>query len=194
MAANQVNHNDVIGTCASCHNGTNGIDGQSPTHITVPGGIDCGSCHSTLAWTGANYNHSGSAGLCATCHTGTDGVTGKPANHFVTTHQCDDCHHSTTSWTTSVKYTHPTGLGYWPGSGHDSLACSSCHPGNTQTPTYSFNASYAPNCAACHGNRYKASSHPTGTAGVNYTVVQLQNCSGACHNGSGHHTVNNGNW
>ena len=195
VAANQVNHNDVIGTCASCHNGTNGIDGQSPTHITVPGGIDCGSCHGTLQWTGANYNHSGSAGLCATCHTGTDGVTGKPANHFVTTHQCDDCHHSTTSWTTSVTYTHPTGLGYWPGTGHNSLACSSCHASNSQTPTYSFNASYAPNCAACHGNRYQPNSHPKGTSPQTYyTVVELQNCSGACHNGTGHHTVNNGNW
>lgn len=45
-----VDHNAVVGTCFSCHNGLTAT-GKPPTHI--PTSSDCGECHSTRAWTPA---------------------------------------------------------------------------------------------------------------------------------------------
>jgi hypothetical protein len=59
------------------------------------------------------------------------------------------------------------------------LTCRSCHTTNQQTVTWRT-AAYAPDCAACHSNRYDASKH-TKYGSVRYTVSELRDCSGACH-------------
>lgn len=46
----RVDHNAVIGTCLSCHNGLTAT-GKPPTH--VPTSSDCAACHSTRAWSPA---------------------------------------------------------------------------------------------------------------------------------------------
>lgn len=45
-----VNHDAVIGDCASCHNGRTAT-GKPPNH--VPTSNDCAACHRTRAWTPA---------------------------------------------------------------------------------------------------------------------------------------------
>jgi hypothetical protein len=45
-----VDHNAVVGTCFSCHNGLTST-GKPPDHI--PTSTDCEACHSTRAWTPA---------------------------------------------------------------------------------------------------------------------------------------------
>jgi hypothetical protein len=45
-----IDHNVVIGTCFSCHNGLTAT-GKSPNHI--PTSTDCEACHSTRAWSPA---------------------------------------------------------------------------------------------------------------------------------------------
>jgi len=169
-----VDHNNVQGTCSSCHNGTKAT-GKSPNHITTT--AECGACHGTLAWTPATFSHTNVAGTCSSCHNGVQ-ATGKSQSHFQTTLQCDTCHRSTTVWT-SVRYTH-TGARY-PG-GHTSVSCSQCHSGNSSTPTYSSPA-YAPDCAGCHASRYRQSEHKKYTTPTTayYTVSELRNCAGACH-------------
>lgn len=42
-----IDHNAVIGTCISCHNGQTAT-GKGPSHI--PTSSDCAACHRTRAW------------------------------------------------------------------------------------------------------------------------------------------------
>ena len=43
----RVNHNDVIGTCSSCHNGTI-AQGKPRDHVSTSQA--CGACHRTTTW------------------------------------------------------------------------------------------------------------------------------------------------
>jgi Cytochrome c3 len=170
-----MDHSQALGTCASCHNGTKAT-GKPPTHI--PTTADCGSCHKTIAWLPATFDHAGVTGNCATCHNGAK-ATGKPANHFVTTVDCVDCHR-TAAWLPVTNYLHKSAS--YPGTHSRPLACNDCHTTNSQTVPYP-SAAYAPNCAGCHANNFRAGSHPKweSPTKVNYTVSELRDCTGACH-------------
>ncbi|MEQ1538306.1 MAG: cytochrome c3 family protein [Sphingorhabdus sp.] len=167
-----MDHTQALGTCASCHNGTKAT-GKPPTHITTS--ADCGDCHKTVAWLPATFDHANVTGNCGTCHNGTK-ATGKPGNHFVTTVECVECHR-TAAWLPVLKYQH-TGGGY-PGQHAQQLDCLDCHKSNSQTVPYQ-NPGYAPNCAACHTNDYDAGEHKK-FGNTNYTVSELRDCTGACH-------------
>jgi hypothetical protein len=66
----------VSGSCTGCHNGTLSISTGTVTgkptdaiHQNVT--QECGSCHTTLAWTPAAFDHTGIASGCSGCHNGT---------------------------------------------------------------------------------------------------------------------------
>lgn len=121
VAAADVDHNAVIGTCVSCHNGIT-ASGKSPQHI--PTGDLCDSCHQPgpAQWTpvpAASVDHGQVLGNCVSCH---DGViaSGKSAAHISTLDTCDACHlPGPTSWTpvaaSAVDHTQVLGR------------CDSCH-------------------------------------------------------------------
>ncbi|MFZ2753740.1 MAG: cytochrome c3 family protein, partial [Lysobacteraceae bacterium] len=169
------NHSNVTaGSCATCHNGSTAT-GKPSNHL--PTTQSCDACHRTTAWLPATFSHSNvTAGSCATCHNGTS-ATGKPSNHFVTTKSCDACHR-TTAWQPTTTYSHVS-AGYRQ---HQAgMSCTSCHKTNNEVITWQF-ASYRPNCAGCHANNYKAGEHKkVDTPKILYTVQELQDCSGACH-------------
>jgi hypothetical protein len=170
----RVDHTAVIGTCSSCHNGTKAA-GKPVTHIQTT--AQCDTCHSTVAWLPASFDHSAVIGSCSTCHNGTS-ATGKPPTHFVTTLQCDSCH-NTVAWT-PIRFTHSSAA--YPGDHRAAVTCLSCHTANSQTIAWR-NAAYQPDCAGCHASRFVPGSHKkyeTPTT-VNYTVSELRDCSGACH-------------
>ena len=94
VAPNEVDHKEVIGTCASCHNSLTAA-GKTATHINASD--ICDACHSTSAWAPVTtVDHIETIGTCESCH---DGViaAGKSQNHIPTTFACDICHVET-SW------------------------------------------------------------------------------------------------
>lgn len=130
-----VDHLQVRGTCASCHNGTT-ARGKPSSHL--PTGSGCDSCHTTNAWTPARFDHRAVAPhSCASCHNSVQAI-GKPRTHIPTTQACDTCH-GTLAWT-PAKVDH-TGL---------TANCAACHnnagaigkpPGHMTTQI---------DCARCH--------------------------------------------
>ena len=87
------------------------------------------------------------------------------------------------------------------------IACSSCHATNAQTVPFKF-PSFRPDCAACHADTFKPTSHLKSQRPVSayYTALELKDCSGACHvyadkmmttivtRRSGEHRANRGGW
>ncbi len=165
-------HTGVTGTCSSCHNGTTAT-GKSATHIQTLG--QCDSCHNTLAWSPANFDHSLVTGSCSSCHNGTT-ATGKPATHFVTSLQCDECH-NTTNWLT-INFSHNSAS--YPGDHNSSVTCIQCHQSNSQTVIWT-SATYKPDCAGCHANNYVRDKHDKYPPNATYSVSELRDCSGPCH-------------
>ena len=167
-------HNGVTGTCFSCHNGAT-ARGKSANHIASPN--TCETCHTTTMWTGARFNHSGVTGTCSSCHNGAS-ARGKSANHFVTTVQCDGCH-TTTAWVPVLRYRHSSPN--YPGDHATGVLCVSCHTGNSQVVPWRSGA-YAPACAGCHAGTFKPDKHKkVASPIILYTVSELRNCAGACH-------------
>jgi hypothetical protein len=115
----QVDHAEVLGSCASCHDGTHAT-GKPADHL--PTTLDCDACHVATAWLPARFDHTGvQAGSCASCHDGTR-ATGKPADHIATTASCDACH-STIAWL-PAQFDHANVA---PGT------CNQCHNGTSAT-------------------------------------------------------------
>jgi len=90
-----VDHNQVIGTCDSCHNGVI-ASGKSAVHINTSD--LCEACHnvSPASWipvASAAVDHSQVIGSCDSCH---DGISarGKLPTHCPTTMACDSCHNT----------------------------------------------------------------------------------------------------
>ena len=160
------------GTCASCHNGSS-ARGKPTNHMLTT--QSCDACHRTTAWTPAAFNHAAvTPGTCASCHNGS-AATGKPTSHFITTRSCDACHR-TTAWTPTIVYSHQTAF-YKP---HNSgVICSSCHYTNNEVIPWKF-AAYKPDCAGCHADRFRPHVKVSSPL-INYTVLELRNCAGACH-------------
>jgi hypothetical protein len=97
---------------------------------------------------------------------------------MVTARSCDSCH-TTTSWTTGVRYTHLSPAFKPHNAG---VTCRGCHTTNSETISWQYGA-YAPDCAGCHAGRYKQDSHKKteSPTTVFYTVAELKNCAGSCH-------------
>jgi predicted CXXCH cytochrome family protein len=130
-----VDHTQVIGACASCHDGVTAI-GKNPTHITS--GNNCDDCHSTVGWVPANFDHVNITGNCASCHNGTDAI-GKNPTHVQTTNVCEDCH-TTNVFAPVFTVDHTQVLG----------SCTSCHNGVAATGQNQNHFSTAIQCDICH--------------------------------------------
>jgi hypothetical protein len=148
--------------------------GKPATHATT---LQCDSCHTKTAWAPATFGHTGvTAGTCATCHNGTF-ASGKTTTHFITTRSCDACH-NTTKWKPATSYTHVSTA--WKPH-NSSVTCASCHTTNNEVIAWPT-AAYKPDCAGCHASKFKPGSHKKITSpSTNYTVAELKNCAGACH-------------
>ena len=70
-------HNEVQGSCSSCHNNVQ-AQGMGPNHIVTD--LQCDVCHTTIGWAGAVFSHQDTIKGCSACHNGL-GATGPPANH-----------------------------------------------------------------------------------------------------------------
>lgn len=166
-------HDSISSSCINCHNGATAT-GKPVNH--VQSSQLCDDCHSTISWIPAIFNHNSITGSCESCHNGTT-ARGKSGSHFVTSSPCDTCHSpSRRDWSSIFRH---ASLDY-PNHGRN-FDCKTCHKSNNTSVTW--NATYSPNCAACHENDYEAGEHKKSEVPSveNYTVGDLQNCSGACH-------------
>src|SRR3984957_1500975 len=174
----------VQGFCIICHNGTSAT-GQNKGHLVTS--LECGDCHLTTTWLGANFDHTGIRTGCFSCHNGTKAV-GKQGNHMPTSNLCENCH------TTGIGTATPN----WVPSAFDHTqmsvqTCATCHSGTVKISTGFVSGSpsnhvplvpAAPDCGVCHGNTpaaetwtVLAASIPTLHSGLN-----VNNCL-LCHAG-----------
>jgi hypothetical protein len=109
-------HKQALGSCSSCHNGTQ-AQGKPPNHIVTD--LECDACHTTVSWAGATFTHAGVTGNCASCHNGVS-AQGMPNNHIpIGGTPCEACHSNTnfTNWL-GAKINHPAVA---------AMQCASCH-------------------------------------------------------------------
>jgi hypothetical protein len=138
---------------------------------------ECDLCHTPQGWTPAFFDHNNVMGPCSSCHNGND-ATGKPNGHFMTPRECDMCH-TTNAWRPD-NFTHMSAN--YPGDHRQNLACTACHPANSEPVQYTDDPSLAPDCAGCHRNDYKPGPHKKyENPDTKYTVQELKDCSGSCH-------------
>jgi len=178
----------VAGQCASCHNGSfPPADGKPVLHIpyTAISGISstsCDTCHKAgyAAWTPARLHTSVSVSAqCALCHSGSYppavGKPNTPTHAGVTI--CENCHRSTSSWTSSTSFTHSAANAVGTGT------CDACHtgaggvvgkPGGHIPVTTGVTK-----CDSCHRSQ---TSFATGVT-MNHTVVAASTCK-SCHSGA----------
>ena len=172
---------NIVGNCASCHNGNfvfaNAL-AKPATHIPVTG--QCDTCHTnTVRWSPSQMTHTGLTASCVTCHGGAyvaQNAQMKPAGHIVASNDCTaiGCHTNaltTKSWATSAKPDHNTVVG----------TCVSCHDG---APLHAIGkpTNHVPSsssCGLCHSE-----SAPNFTLTVMPHTINLVGGECAkCHNG-----------
>lgn len=169
----RMDHNAIaVASCRSCHNGVR-ASGTPAGHVATA--QDCNACHGTLSWTPALVDHRTLTARCVSCHNNV-AATGLPASHLQTTRDCGTCH-VYPSWT-PVIYRHVSTA--YPGDHRGTLTCESCHTSNSEQVVYAA-PSFAGSCAACHARDFKPQAHPKDSRGTAYTVVELRDCTGACH-------------
>lgn len=154
-------HSQFVGTCVSCHNGTD-ASGKTATHINTTDG--CEFCHNTDVWVplpGLSVDHTQVAGTCASCHNGII-ATGKGASHIPTTEVCGVCH-STQLWV--VATVDHSGF-----SGN----CFTCHNNMTASGKNAAHINTSNSCDACH------SVSPAQWVPVSSTAVDHTQVIGAC--------------
>jgi Cytochrome c7 and related cytochrome c len=136
--SNRIDHSQVLGSCASCHNGST-ARGKPPLHVASTN--SCDHCHLTRAWTPVRFDHAAALGTCTSCHDGAR-AKGRSAKHLPTTAACETCH-TNRSWvliTARIDHSKLTGT------------CASCHTAGaaakTAKPANHFVT--AKPCETCH--------------------------------------------
>ena len=174
----------AAGFCIICHNGTQ-ASGKPANHVVTS--LECGDCHLTTTWLGANFDHTGIRTGCATCHNGIKAV-GKQGNHMPTTNTCESCHTSgigtkTPNWTPSLfDHTQMT-----------VSTCATCHSGSLKISTGFVSGmpmTHVPpipstiDCAICHGNTPSAETWTVLAASIAtlHSGLSVTNCL-MCHAG-----------
>jgi len=174
-----VDHQEVYGTCSSCHNGIVAV-GKSVFHVVTS--AECSDCHTTTSFVqvaaDGSFDHTGISTGCSRCHNGTIAI-GKDADptppHPDTLSDCSYCHTTTSFKNAYPDHTGPDVVG---------KRCDSCH----NSSGGGFNASDEPvghpvmayDCGACH------SINGFSMGGVfNHRLVDpvVQPCS-VCHDGN----------
>ena len=138
LPVSKVDHTQVIGACATCHNGTIAM-GKASSHIATKAG--CDSCHTTNAWMPARFDHATlaimAAQSCITCHNAVRAI-GMPRNHIRTTMPCGSCH-NTVAWA-PVKLDHSI----------LKAGCASCHNNSSAVGVPTGHMVTQRDCATCH--------------------------------------------
>ncbi|MBL1206254.1 MAG: hypothetical protein D8M58_12685 [Calditrichaeota bacterium] len=176
--------------CWSCHE-TDFKGVEDPDHVTNDFDHDCTKCHSSSAWTPANFDHSETdfplTGAhtsvdCADCHT--KGYSEQLPTDCWSCHETDfkgvedpdhvtndfdnDCSvcHNTTSWEPVKSFNHD--ITDFPLEGaHATLDCSLCHSTKfDDTPM---------ECIACHEQEYNETTDP------NHRTAQFPGTCEDCH-------------
>ena len=159
----KVDHNQVMGACATCHNGKTST-GRPATHIAAS--TECGACHATSSFTPViRVDHTQVLGTCVGCHNGSS-ASGKPTFHITSTDACEQCH-STAAWTPVITVPHDQLTG----------ACISCHNGIVamgKSPTHLATTNV---CEACH-------SVTTFVPAIVDDHAQVVGTCSSCHNGN----------
>ena len=154
-----VDHSQVRGACASCHNGSV-ARGKPNGHVASSAG--CDSCHTTNGWTPARFEHAAvTPHTCTTCHNAVQAI-GMARSHIPTTQQCDSCH-GTLAWAPALV-------------DHGSFTgnCARCHNGSAAVGLPPAHLRTAVDCASCHSYplwsavhfRHTASAYPGNHAAV----------------------------
>jgi len=82
------------------------------------------------------------------------------------------------AWAPPKAYTHVSPFYKAHNSG---VTCASCHTSNSEVIAWKFSA-YKPDCAGCHASTFKPDAHKkVDSPRILYTVGELRNCSGSCH-------------
>jgi hypothetical protein len=174
----------TAGFCIICHNGVQAA-GKTPTHLLT--NLECGDCHLTTTWLGANFDHTGIVTGCHSCHNGVKAV-GKQGTHMPTSNLCENCH------TTGIG----TKLPSWAPAGFDHTqmsvpTCQTCHSGSVKIST-GFVPGQPTNhvppipsaidCGICHGNVPTAETWTVLAASIAtlHTGLPVSNCL-LCHAG-----------
>ncbi len=121
-AVTRVDHNEVIGVCEACHNGTI-AHGKTVVHLAT--NRQCNVCHLTSAWVPALTPAQ---------------IVEKPANHLLTSNVCDACHDAA-SWSPVARVDHTQVMG----------TCLSCHNDVVATGKSATHLPTTDVCDACHG-------------------------------------------
>ena len=172
----RVDHSQVIGSCATCHNGTTAT-GKPSSHVATRAG--CDSCHTTNGWMPARFEHTGvAAHTCTSCHNSVQAI-GLARTHIPTTQQCDTCH-GTLAWTPAlIDHSAFTGgcarchnstaaVGLSPGHLRTHLDCSTCHSYPAwstvrfrhTSAAYPGNHAAALSCVSCHTGNSEQLTYP----------------------------------
>jgi hypothetical protein len=160
-------------TCKSCHDTLHAV---GPPLNHVPTSAQCDTCHGTLGWLPAKLDHRALTARCASCHNNNIAL-GVAPTHLGTTRDCATCH-TYPDWTV-LHFVHASTT--YPGNHAVALVCTACHTANTEQIPWASPAN-AGSCGGCHAKDYKPALHPKVTGGsLNYTLSELQNCTGACH-------------
>jgi hypothetical protein len=175
----RVDHTQVTGSCSSCHSGTISLStgviaGKPAGHVLTS--QECDACHTTVAWTPANFSHNGISGTCVSCHNGTN-ATGKNPAHMLTSDTCESCH-NTVVWRPADRTDHAQIPAAASGS------CTGCHNGTlaistgtvTGKPTDAIHQNVTQECGSCH------TTLAWTPAAFDHTGI-ASGCSG-CHNGT----------
>ncbi|NOZ54722.1 MAG: hypothetical protein GXP08_16565 [Gammaproteobacteria bacterium] len=143
VAAENVNHNFVIGSCSFCHDGTIAT-GKGPGHIQTL--AECSACHSPpptgTGWTAQAVDHEqfvATGKPCFDCHNGVD-ASGKNANHIESSNRCEACHSAGTVWAPVIRVDHNEVNG----------SCTNCHDNDKPNDQLHNNVSNV--CDACHSS------------------------------------------
>ncbi len=172
------------GFCIVCHNGVQAA-GKPTGHVST--NLECGDCHTTGSWLGANFDHTGITSGCFSCHNGSKAV-GKQGNHMPTTNLCENCH------TSGIGTKSPSWV---PASfDHTQMAvttCQTCHSGSVRITT-GFVPGQPTNhvppipsaidCGVCHGNNPAAETWAVLAASIPtlHSGLPVSNCL-LCHAG-----------
>jgi hypothetical protein len=189
-----VDHQDVLGDCSECHNGTLAV-GMSPLH--TPTDVECDACHDTthfleLAPDGG-FDHSDVSRSCTGCHNGVVAI-GRHEGHVVTEAECGSCHTTMDFLPAYPDHSDPDvvagrcdschGVGQVPGQpiGHPvaSVDCGVCHNVSTFSLggvfDHSIIDSVAQPCAACHND-----DNSINATGMPLAHVATDSDCGSCH-------------
>ena len=134
-----VDHNQVIGVCSSCHNGSIAT-GKHLLH--VPTNEECDLCHSSQQWLPAAVDHATIVTNCVSCHNGNN-ASGKGPAHINSSDQCELCHEKfPAAWVpvaaTAVDHSQVVGT------------CFSCHNGTIASGKSAVHINSSNTCEACH--------------------------------------------